>query len=107
MTMKKFHIALAVPDIAQSVIDYSARLAASPVLVVPDQYALWRTATVNLSIRKAEGAASLRHLGWEDANAREFSAEPDVNGIVWERFSATHQAQEINELWPAIPYTPS
>ena len=106
--MKKFHVALTVPDIAQSVIDYSARLGASPVLVVPDQYALWRTTTVNLSIRKTAGVATaLRHLGWEDPDAKEFSAEPDVNGILWERFSAAHQAQEINELWPAIPYTPS
>ena len=106
--MKKFHIALAVPDIAQSVRDYSARLGASPVLVVPDQYALWRTETVNLSIRKEDkSAALLRHLGWEDSDAKEFSAEPDVNGILWERFSAAHQAQEINELWPASTYTPS
>ena len=29
-----------------------------------------------------------------------------VNGIVWERFTARHQADEINELWPDADYQP-
>ena len=103
--VKKFHIALAVADVAQSVIDYSARLGVSPVLVVPNEYALWRTEMLNLSIRKTtEAAGTLRHLGWEDSNATAFSIETDVNGIKWERFSAAHQTEELNSIWPDISY---
>ncbi|MGF1491035.1 MAG: hypothetical protein ACFBSC_00985 [Microcoleaceae cyanobacterium] len=43
---------------------------------------------------------ALRHMGWEDETATEFSQTTDVNGFAWERFAAAHQAQEIAELWP-------
>ncbi|WP_232308906.1 hypothetical protein [Picosynechococcus sp. PCC 73109] len=36
--------------------------------------------------------------------ATEFTQEVDVNGIIWERFNAQHQADEINEIWPAADY---
>lgn len=41
-----------------------------------------------------------------DAKAPKFSQETDVNGIVWERFTAQQQADEINELWADAEYTP-
>lgn len=105
--MRVLHLALAVSNIEQSVGDYSARLGALPVVVVPEQYALWRTATLNLSIRKSnEAPGTLRHLGWEDTTATEFSNEIDCNGIVWESFAAAHQAQEINDIWPGTKYQP-
>lgn len=103
--MRVLHLALAVSNIEQSVADYSARLGVLPVAVVPGEYALWRTATLNLSIRKtSEPPGTMRHLGWEDEEATEFSTETDCNGIVWEKFAASHQAEEINEIWPNANY---
>ena len=106
--MKKFHIAISTNRIAETVKDYSARLNAEPDLVVPGEYALWRTATLNLSIRQDLTCASgeLRHLGWEDSTAIEFTEEKDVNDITWEHFTAELQAEEINDLWPEVSYKP-
>jgi hypothetical protein len=99
--VKRFHIAISVADIARTVEDYSRRLTCPPTVVVPNEYALWRTSTVNLSIRRVgEKPGTLRHLGWEDPSASSFSKEVDVNGIVWERFSAEQQAREIANTWP-------
>ena len=106
--MRVLHLALAVSSIEQSVADYSARLGVLPVVVVPGEYALWRTEMLNLSIRNSsEPSGTMRHLGWEDEEAREFSTGTDCNGIVWERFAASHQAQEINEIWPNANYRPT
>ena len=105
--MKRFHLAVGVADIASAVLDYSRRLACDPVVVVDGEYALWRTETLNFSIRKTtEEAGLLRHLGWEDAGATAFYAEKDVNGILWESFSAQQQADEIQQLWPSTQYQP-
>lgn len=99
--MKKFHIALAVKDITESVQDYSMRLGMQPVCVIPGEYALWRTESLNFSIRKdPESVCQLRHLGWEDAKATQFSSEKDVNGILWESFSEEVQKEEIENIWP-------
>lgn len=100
--MNRFHIALSTVDIESSVIDYSSRLGMRPTVVVPGEYALWRTETLNFSIRKDTTLppGSMRHLGWEDSQAETFSAENDCNGILWERFSASHQEDEILEIWP-------
>lgn len=99
---KKFHIAIATHDIEASVQDYSRRLAARPDVVVPGAYALWRTATLNISVRQAPDCqpGELRHVGWEDEAATEFSTDIDCNGILWETFAAAHQIAEINEIWP-------
>lgn len=99
---KRFHIALGVADIAASVEDYSDRLQAQPALVVPDAYALWRTPSLNFSIRKvpAEQVGQLRHLGWEDAKCASFQTEADPNGIQWEHFSLAQQLDEIALAWP-------
>ena len=106
--MKILHLALAVANVEESIADYSSRLGAAPVVVVPGEYALWRTDTLNFSIRRdAEHRGPLRHLGWEDSDATKFSVETDCNGITWERFAAEHQAQEINETWPHANYRPT
>ena len=105
--MRALHLALAVSDIEQSVLDYAARLGIPPLAVIPGEYALWRTEGLNLSIRKTtEPPGTMRHLGWEDDEATGFSSETDCNGITWEKFSASHQAQEINEIWPNANYQP-
>lgn len=99
--MRRFHIAIGVQDIEASVQEYSQRLAAKPELIIPDEYALWRTDSLNFSIRKVEGEiGKIRHLGWEDETASEFSKECDINGIIWEHFAAQHQDQEIQQIWP-------
>ena len=100
--MRRFHIALAVADVAQSGIDYSGRLGADPVVVVPGEYALWRTETLNFSIRQThDRPGTLRHVGWEDAAAPGFATQQDVNGLSWEHFCLAAQAEEIRRLWPA------
>ncbi len=106
--MKKFHIALGVPDVEASIQDYRQRLGCGPDLLIPGEYALWRTEALNLSIRKvvAAEAGTVRHLGWEDPSASGFSAERDVNGILWERFTADQQAAEIQQTWPSASYQP-
>ncbi len=106
--MKRFHLAISTDRIEQTIADYSARLGAEPCSVVPGEYALWRTQSLNVSVRHDPSCSpgSLRHLGWEDPEATQFTHDTDVNGIVWERFGAADQAREINELWPQANYRP-
>ena len=106
--VKKLHLAISTNDIDATVKDYSKRLGAAPCSVVGGEYALWRTDILNLSIRQDSSCSpgELRHLGWEDSGATEFSQDTDVNGIVWERFNAEQQALEINTLWPIAQYQP-
>lgn len=106
--MKKLHLAISTNDIEATVKDYSNRLSSQPCLVVAGEYALWRTANLNLSVRQDESVSpgELRHLGWEDPRAPGLSVETDVNGIDWENFTASHQAGEINEIWPEANYQP-
>ena len=106
--MKKLHLALTTVDLARSVEDYSERLGCRPAVVIGEDYALWRTDSLNLSLRRDPDspAGQLRHLGWEDPAAPGFSSDIDVNGIVWERFSADEQAAEIEAVWPGSGYRP-
>lgn len=103
--MKRIHIALSTNDIESSVADYSVRLNAKPITIIPGEYALWRTNEVNLSIRKDTkvGPGILRHLGFEDSNTTGFHAEKDVNDIVWECFDQRAQKEEIERIWPQSP----
>ena len=98
----KFHVALSVADIEASVGEYSKRLKCAPQVVVRGEYALWRTETLNFSSRKtAESeAGKLRHVGWEDSDASAFEVQSDINGVLWERFSADQQRDEILSIWP-------
>ena len=71
--MRRFHIALAVADLADSIRDYSRRLGAAPTAVVTGKYAMWRTDQLNFSINQMpERAGQLRHLGFEDEEAAYF-----------------------------------
>ena len=104
--MKKLHIAISTNDIAATVKDYSERLACKPCVVIPNEYALWRTDSFNLSVSQDPSCkpGELRHLGWEDATASELTNSTDVNGILWENFTAEQQADEIKEIWPGADY---
>lgn len=106
--MKKLHLAISTDNIAATIEDYSDRLNAEPCLVIAGEYALWRTANLNISVRqdKSYSPGSLRHLGWEDPHASEMTSETDVNGIVWENFTAEQQAEEIREIWSEANYRP-
>jgi len=106
--MKKFHIAIGTQNIQETVKDYSNRLSCEPDLVIENQYALWRTETLNFSIRKVDEkeAGLIRHIGWEDADATTFTADTDTNNILWEHFNAGLQAKEIEEAWPGTGYIP-
>jgi hypothetical protein len=99
--MKKIHVAISVSDIAKSISDYNLRIGEVPCVVVPGEYALWRTESINFSIRKdVRVGGSLRHLGVEDDSAKKFSEEKDLNGISWETFSEKQQDDEIIYYWP-------
>ena len=106
--MKKFHLAIATDNLSATIADYTQRLSAEPCVVVENEYALWRTETLNISVRRDSSCpvGTVRHVGWEDTAATEFSAETDVNGLLWEKFSAPVQAAEINEIWPEAGYQP-
>ena len=94
--MKRFHIALAVRDLDESIQDYSARLGQPPTAVVPGAYAMWRTDLLNFSINQSPSrAGELRHVGFEDDDAPEYSSSTDCNGLMWEAFSAKEQDQRI------------
>ena len=104
--MKRFHIAFNTHNIEVTVEEYSERLGMAPVLVIEDEYALWRTPTLNVSVRKnlALAPGEFRHVGWEDPEASAMTADTDSNNILWEHFSAEQQAEEINSIWPDSTY---
>ncbi len=106
--MKKLHIAISTNKIEETIKDYTKRLGMEPCSFIPNEYALWRTDSLNVSIRQDATCkpGELRHLGWEDDSAHEFSKEKDINGITWERFSSQQQADEINNIWPEAKYQP-
>jgi catechol 2,3-dioxygenase-like lactoylglutathione lyase family enzyme len=98
--MKRFHIALAVADLDQSIADYSARLGLAPAAVVSGLYAMWRTDLLNFSINQApERAGQLRHVGFEDEAAEGFQTSRDVNGIEWELFGPQEQDRRIASMY--------
>ena len=98
--MRRFHIALAVADLAVSIEDYSRRLGVAPAAVVPGKYALFRTDQLNFSINQLpQRAGQLRHLGFEDEAAQGFTSEHDVNGIEWELFSPAEQDALIEKTY--------
>ena len=100
--MRRFHISLAVADLATSVRDYSTRLGVEPTAVVAGKYAMWRTPQLNFSINEMpQRAGQLRHLGFEDTAAGDFSSDHDVNGIEWELFSPNAQDEKIVEVYGA------
>lgn len=106
--MDKLHIAIATNSIDETIRDYSERLGCEPCSFIANEYALWRTEFLNFSVRQDPTCkpGELRHLGWEDSTALAFSQTTDVNGIVWEKFSAQQQADEINEIWPEANFSP-
>jgi hypothetical protein len=100
--MKRFHIALAVASLDESIADYSRRLGQPPSAVVPGQYAMWRTDLLNFSINeKPEKAGQLRHVGFEDDAAKGYSSSVDVNGLEWELFSMAEQDRRIVSAYGA------
>lgn len=107
--MPRIHIALATHDMQATIEDYSARLGMRPCALVPGEYALWRNASLNLSVRKDHQCrpGQLRHLGFEDPDARTFALSQDVNGIAWEQFTAQQQAAEIEQAFPGTGYVPA
>ena len=104
--MRKIHIAISVNNITATVDDYTLRLGKKPAIVIDNEYALWRTTGLNLSIRRDQTCkpGALRHLGFEDPAANEFSTSTDINNILWEYFNAHHQQDEINHAWPQANY---
>ena len=84
-TMRKLHVAISTNRIEDTIKDYSARFGVEPCAIVEGEYALWRTEALNVSVRQDPTCkpGELRHLGWEDSTAVEFSKDTDINGIVW------------------------
>lgn len=107
--MKRFHIALAVDDLNDSVADYSRRLGQRPNVVVPGRYAMWRTDLLNFSVNQQAGhGGQLRHVGFEEDRAQGFTSETDVNGLAWESFSADEQDRRIEAIYgQSVPIDPA
>ncbi len=98
--MRRIHIALAVDSLEESIADYTGRLGAEPLAVVPGRYALWRTPEVNLSINAdTPNEQRLRHLGFEDDSVGERTEDRDVNGIAWETFNPTWQSEGVLRVY--------
>jgi catechol 2,3-dioxygenase-like lactoylglutathione lyase family enzyme len=94
--MRRFHIALAVAKLDESIADYTARLGQPPTAVVPGLYAMWRTDLLNFSINETpEKAGQLRHVGFEDDAVEGYAKSEDVNGLEWELFSAAERDRRI------------
>ncbi len=106
--MKRIHIALGVSNIEPSVLGYSFRLTQQPNVVIPNEYALWRTRILNFSIRKVfqEESGMLRHLGWESSDTAHGSTDLDGHGILWEPFTAAQQDKAMRQTWPNLPNDP-
>lgn len=104
--MKRFHIALAVRDLQESIADYSARFNQEPAAVVEGKYAMWRTDLLNFSINQMpEKAGQLRHVGFEDDAVEGYSSTIDANGIEWESFSRKEQDERIVAAY-GVPVRP-
>ena len=94
--MRRFHIAIAVADLERSIADYRERLGEAPAVIVPGRYAMWRTGLLNFSISERPAlAGSVRHIGFEDDDARGFTRTRDHDGIEWELFSPAEQDARI------------
>ncbi|GAA3949837.1 nucleoside triphosphate pyrophosphohydrolase [Allohahella marinimesophila] len=102
---RRLHLSLDCSDLQQTVIDYSSRLGCRPTLVINGEFALWRTAELNLCVRQAD-EPGLRHLGWELPEQAQVSNEVDCNGIEWACFTLQQQAEEIRQCWPGVDYQP-
>jgi hypothetical protein len=72
--MKRFHVHVAVADIAQSVRFYSTLFASAPTVIKPD-YAKWMLddPRVNFAISKRGATAGIEHLGIQVENETELA----------------------------------
>jgi hypothetical protein len=96
--MKKFHISIAVRNLGESIAEYSKKLECQPNVVIENRYALWKTDILNFSIsQQAEIAGRVRHIGFANPNAQNFTEEYDCNGLMWEEFTEEMQMAEIKE----------
>lgn len=73
--MKRFHVHVAVPDLAQSIRFYSTMFGAEPS-VVKDDYAKWmlEDPRVNFAISQRGGTVGVNHLGFQVDEAGELDA---------------------------------
>jgi catechol 2,3-dioxygenase-like lactoylglutathione lyase family enzyme len=72
--MKRMHLHVSVPDLAQS-IDFYATLFGAPPAVVKDDYAKWmlEDPRVNFAISQRGGAAGVDHVGLQAESAGELT----------------------------------
>jgi len=82
--MKRFHVHVAVPDLAQSIRFYSTLFGAEPA-VVKDDYAKWmlEDPRVNFAISRRGAASGIDHLGFQvesDAELGEIRARLQAAG---------------------------
>ena len=72
--MKRFHVHVAVDDLAQSIRFYSTLFAVPPTVTKPD-YAKWmlEDPRVNFAISKRGGHAGIEHLGIQVDNEKELA----------------------------------
>lgn len=103
----KVHIAISVSNLNNSIAEYTKFLNKEPDLVIKNDYALWRTEVLNLSLRVTNDKPGIvRHVGFENDEHSTFSEFKDSDGVVWELFNKSGQAEEINKFWPDVEYKP-
>lgn len=99
--MERVHIAIGVSSLSESISFYEKKFSVSPELIIPHEYALFKTETMNISLRVVpENQIGVRHVGVESMRFDSFTAEKDPSGVLWESFNEQAQYDEIEEIWP-------
>lgn len=106
--MKRFHVHVAVPDLATSIRFYSTLFASEPA-VVKDDYAKWMLddPRINFAISQRGGRAGINHLGLQTDSDDELEA---LNTQLQAADLATHAEKEAaccyalsNKYWITDP----
>ncbi len=106
--MKRFHVHVAVPDLAQSIRFYSTLFGAEPA-VVKDDYAKWmlEDPRVNFAISRRGAASGIDHLGFQvesDAELGEIQSrlqEAGANGLEEKNASCCYARSD--KYWTTDP----
>ncbi|MEM9423424.1 MAG: YbjN domain-containing protein [Spirochaetota bacterium] len=102
---KRFHITFQVPDLEQSVREYSEILGETPCCVIADRLALWRTGELNLLLRaRPKQRMAVLQLGLEFDYLESTQRFKDCNQLSWLFFSTHIQDEAINRLNAKLEY---
>lgn len=103
---KRFHMTLQVPNLDQSIIEYSEIFNQEPCCVIPQRLALWRTPELNFLLRDSgKKRMAVLQLGWEYDYLDNSQRFKDINQLSWLFFATHMQDDAINQLQePRVQY---